>query len=356
VGFDGLLIIDKPAGPTSHDVVARVRRLLGVRRVGHTGTLDPLATGVLPLVVGRATRLARYLSASDKTYEATVRLGFATDTGDAAGQPIASPPYAGLLPDRDTIDRALDPFRGTFMQQPPAFSAKKIGGTRSYKLARRTLRANSAARNAPPAVDPQLSASSAQLPAARNMRSAPGPERSVFPAPSAIPAAARVTTYAIEIVRCEDAMITLRVHCTAGFYVRALAHDLGERLEVGAHLAALRRTRSGDITLDDAVALEELEDAGFGHARAIRAMIPLARMLPAIPACLLTLDGARRAIHGRDLGPADFVEGSAGAEFSGRASTTASGHFRLIDPDGTLVGVAEASAATGLLHPAVILV
>jgi tRNA U55 pseudouridine synthase TruB len=188
------------------------------------------------------------------------------------------------------------------------------------------------------------------------MRSAPGPERSVFPAPSAIPAAARVTTYAIEIVRCEDAMITLRVHCTAGFYVRALAHDLGERLEVGAHLAALRRTRSGDITLDDAVALEELEDAGFGHARAIRAMIPLARMLPAIPACLLTLDGARRAIHGRDLGPADFVEGSAGAEFSGRASTTASGHFRLIDPDGTLVGVAEASAATGLLHPAVILV
>ncbi len=125
--MDGVLVIDKPAGPTSHDVVARVRRLLRERRVGHTGTLDPMATGVLPLVVGRATRLARFLSASDKTYEAVVALGYATDTGDSTGTPIGDRRPAGTPPARDAIDRALDEFRGTFLQQPPAYSAKKIG-------------------------------------------------------------------------------------------------------------------------------------------------------------------------------------------------------------------------------------
>jgi tRNA pseudouridine55 synthase len=321
--MDGLLIIDKPAGPTSHDVVARVRRLLGERRVGHTGTLDPAATGVLALVVGRATRLARYLSASNKTYEATVRLGFATDTGDATGRPIA-PPHTGRFPDRDTIDRALDVFRGTFMQQPPAFSAKKIAGTRSYKLAREALRADKGALN---------------------------------PEPSAVaarPAVASVTAHAIDILRYEGVLVAVHVHCTAGFYVRALAHDLGERLGVGAHLAELRRTRSGDVTLDDAVSLEELEDPMTGRATAIRAMIPLERMLPTIPACRLTVDGVRRAIHGRDLGPADFVD-SCTPDADGSAAATAAGRVRLIDPDGALVGVAESSAVSGLLHPAIVL-
>jgi len=133
--MDGLLIIDKPAGPTSHDVVSRMRRLLREKRIGHTGTLDPMATGVLLLVVGRATRLSQFLIASDKSYEAVVRLGFATDTADAEGQPVG-PVSRAALPPRETIDAALDEFRGTFMQQPPAFSAKKIDGTRSYKLAR----------------------------------------------------------------------------------------------------------------------------------------------------------------------------------------------------------------------------
>src|SRR5262245_22111215 len=134
--LDGLIVIDKPTGPSSHDVVSRMRRVLGERRIGHTGTLDPLATGVLPLVVGRATRLARFMSASDKSYEAVVRLGVATDTADAEGSPLGSP-FTGALPSRDEIDRALDAFRGTFMQQPPAFSAKKIGGKRSHRIARR---------------------------------------------------------------------------------------------------------------------------------------------------------------------------------------------------------------------------
>ena len=120
--MDGLLIIDKPAGPTSHDVVARLRRVLGERRIGHTGTLDPLATGVLPLVIGRATRLARFLSASDKSQKRPSGSA-STDTADAAGTRVRSP-FSGVLPTRETIDRALDAFRGTFLQQPPAFSAK----------------------------------------------------------------------------------------------------------------------------------------------------------------------------------------------------------------------------------------
>jgi predicted methyltransferase len=148
--MDGLLIIDKPPGPTSHDVVARVRRALGERRIGHTGTLDPAATGVLPLVLGRATRLARFLSASDKSYEAVVRLGVATDTQDAEGA-ASGPRYEGPLPSHAMIDRALDSFRGTFLQQPPAFSAKKIDGERSYRTARRA-RQSASARSADPAL------------------------------------------------------------------------------------------------------------------------------------------------------------------------------------------------------------
>src|SRR5436190_12148679 len=125
--MDGLIVIDKPEGPTSHDVVARLRRVLRERRIGHTGTLDPAASGVLPLVIGRATRLARFLSARDKSYEAVIRLGVATDTYDAHGQ-ASGLPHSGAWPSRDEIERALDAFRGTFLQQPPAFSAKKSDG------------------------------------------------------------------------------------------------------------------------------------------------------------------------------------------------------------------------------------
>src|SRR6266576_3649070 len=133
--MDGLLIIDKPSGPTSHDVVARMRRVLRETAIGHTGTLDPMASGVLLLVIGKATRLAKFLSTSHKSYEATVRFGFSTDTADAHGRPIGTASDRPM-PSREDIAAALGAFRGTFMQQPPAFSAKKIGGRRSYKLAR----------------------------------------------------------------------------------------------------------------------------------------------------------------------------------------------------------------------------
>ncbi|MCA1561053.1 MAG: tRNA pseudouridine(55) synthase TruB [Acidobacteria bacterium] len=221
--MNGVLVIDKPAGPTSHDVVARVRRATAIRRVGHTGTLDPLATGVLPLVLGRATRLARLLSEADKAYDAVVRLGTATDSYDAQGQAIATSrdavPIDPASIARGTIEAALDTFRGTYLQAPPPFSAKKIGGVRAYALARRR--------------EPVQ------------------------------PAAVTVSVHRLDLLGVEGTRVELRVVCSAGFYVRSLAHGLGAVLGCGAHLEALRRTRSGEFGLDAAVPLDAIEQAGL---------------------------------------------------------------------------------------------
>jgi tRNA pseudouridine55 synthase len=303
--MDGLLIVDKPVGPTSHDVVALVRRALAERRIGHTGTLDPLASGVLPLVLGRATRLARFLSASEKAYEATVRLGLATDSHDAAGAPLGEP-FDGPMPDAGAIERVLARFRGTFLQQPPAFSAKKIGGVRSHTLARR-------------------------------QRDRPGAESA-----SAQPVSVHVSE--LQLLGIEGPDVALAVTCSAGFYVRALAHDLGRELGTGAHLAGLRRTRAGDLRIEDAIPI----DAIAGDARAARAAVmPMGRMLTTLPAAALSDEGVRRARHGRSLGPEDFCA---------PLPAGATGFTRLLDPSGSLVGVAEPECAPGLLHPVVILV
>jgi tRNA pseudouridine55 synthase len=297
MSVDGLLVIDKPAGPTSHDVVTRARRVLGESRVGHTGTLDPAATGVLPLVAGRATRLARFLSATDKRYHGVIRLGVATDTYDAGGAP-SGVRYTGPWPSRETIERALDVFRGTFPQQPPSFSARRIDGQRSYTLAR-----------------------------AKTPRTLP---------------AAVVTVFDLELVLADGQDLTLRVHCSAGFYVRSLAHDLGIRLGTGAHLAALRRTWSGDFSLADALSLDAAER---DPAAARAALIPPARMLRGLASVMLTDEGARRVAHGRDIGP-DEVTAGLPAE---------AGRVCLLDPHGTLLAVAEPARTPGLLHPSVVL-
>src|SRR5262245_28255243 len=181
MSLDGLLVVDKPVGPTSHDVVSRMRRILRERRIGHTGTLDPLASGVLLLVVGRATRLVQFMNADEKRYEATISLGFATDTYDALGRPTTST-YIGAMPTHDRIDEALNAFRGTFAQQPPAFSAKKIEGRRSYRLARARQKAVGA--SAPPA-----SPAHPALPAAP-----------ALPAPPPVPAPVSVTVTRLEIL------------------------------------------------------------------------------------------------------------------------------------------------------------
>jgi len=325
--MDGLLIIDKPAGPTSHDVVARARRALGESRIGHTGTLDPAATGVLALVLGRATRLAQFLTSSDKSYEAVVRFGFATDTGDAQGRAIGAPSGAPA-PSREDVDRALDAFRGTFLQQPPAFSAKKIGGKRSHKLARARARSGAAA------ADARLKAS---------LDACDAPE---LPVPSVLPAAVNVTVHRLAIVSVEADHVTLSVDCSAGFYVRSLAHDLGERLGIGAHLAALRRTRAGDFTLDHALALDAVERDPAAAAAAVR---PMADVLPRVPAVTLTEAGVRRAVNGCELGARDIL----GHAIAGRQSREAL--MRLLDPAGVLVGIGRVGTAGGVLHPSLIL-
>jgi len=326
--MDGLLVVDKPAGPTSHDVVARIRRALGEPRIGHTGTLDPAATGVLCLVLGRATRLAQFLSAADKAYEAVVRFGFATDTRDAQGRPASasSAPAAGV-PSREAIDAALDAFRGTFLQQPPEFSAKKIGGTRSHALARRRRCQTPSDTNAVTGVDSTRCLTPSDT------------GRPVLPAP------VTVTAHTIAIVRIDADTVTLRVHCSAGFYVRSLAHDLGNRLGVGAHLAALRRTRSGDFTIQQAIALDVAER---DPARAAGSVIPLTDMLPGLPMFQLTTDGVRRALNGCDLGQRDTPTGEA-------PIARPDSLIRLLDPDGELVGIARPAGRPGFLHPAVVL-
>lgn len=322
--IDGLLVIDKPVGPTSHDVVARMRRTLGERRIGHTGTLDPNASGVLPLVIGRATRLARFLSASDKAYEAEVELGASTSTYDSEGEVVGAT-YHGAWPSRDEVEAALLEFRGTFVQRPPIFSAKRVAGRRSYKTAR------AAARRVGPAVTPDTLAT---------------------PVPVA------VSTHALELLDVDAQRVRLRLVCSAGFYVRSLAHDLGRRLGTGAHLIELRRTRSGNLSLADAV---PLETAVSDRSAALAALVPTAKMLPGLPAVTLSLEGARRATRGQDVGPED-VDHAPALVFTGTASTESEtdsvrpAYVRLLAPGGDLVGIAEPASTRGLLHPSVVLV
>jgi tRNA pseudouridine55 synthase len=308
--MDGLLIIDKPPGPTSHDVVARVRRVLGERRIGHTGTLDPAASGVLPLVLGRATRLARFLSAGPKTYDAVLRLGVATDTYDAAGQPVGER-STDRAPTREEIEAALVAFRGTFLQQPPAYSAKKIAGRRSYVAAR-------ASRSSAPDL----------------------------PAPTVLPAPVSVTVYRADIIEVAADCVTLSVECSAGFYVRSLAHELGMRLGVGAHLATLRRTASAGLTLADAMALDVAERS---RDDALAAIVPLGHMLSGLSSVVLTDDGVERATHGRDIGAAEVTTGELPRMPPLRLP------IRLLDQRGQLIGIAEPAATPGLLHPSVVL-
>ena len=254
--MDGVLVVDKPAGPTSHDVVDRARRALGERRIGHTGTLDPFATGVLPLCVGKATRLARFLSAGDKTYRATVRLGFATTTDDLRGEPLS--PSRAVAVDAGTVGQALATLVGCFDQVPPAFSARHVGGRRAYELARR-------GESVPVAATP-------------------------------------VTVHAIELLGLEGDRLEIEVRCSSGTYVRALARDLGERLGTGAHLTALRRTRSGPFDLSQAVAFDALD-----HAAA--SLLPLEALLRELPEVRLPAASRQLVRNGRDLGPEDVLEG-----------------------------------------------
>ena len=302
----GALIVDKPAGPTSHDVVAVARRVLASRKVGHLGTLDPLATGVLPLVVGRATRLAPLFVGASKQYEAVIRLGLTTDTCDVRGAVTGGSDAAGGAsgppPSPEAIASAAAGFVGTHLQRPPTVSAKKIAGVRAYDLARR--------------------------------------ERPVDLPP------VRVTVDTLDVLSIDGVRVRCRVVCSSGFYVRALARDLGETLGCGGCLEALRRERHGRFALEGAVTLARL--VAEGPTAAAR-LVPLENLLPELPGVVVGGRGARRAAHGNPVGPADIAT-AAGARAPGPRA-----RVRLLDGDGRLLAIAE-PLPDGALHPRIVLV
>jgi tRNA pseudouridine55 synthase len=299
--MNGVLVIDKPEGPTSHDVVARLRRATGVKQVGHTGTLDPIASGVLALVIGRATRLAQFLTNTEKEYEARIRLGLETDTYDVTGKPRSRGADRRRVEslNRSQVEEALHEFRGSFLQRAPPFSAKKIHGIRAYHLARRGT--------------------------------------PVQPTPSP------VWVSRLEVTDFHQDLLTLRLTCSPGFYVRSLAHDFGERLRTGACLQALRRLRNGEFCLDQAVALDAIErDSAVARER----LLPMSSLLGAFPGVTLTSDGVRRAARGNEVGREHML---------GPAALSAT-RVRLLDPGGQLIAIAEPARQPGLLHPAVVVV
>lgn len=339
--MDGVLIIDKPVGWTSHDVVARVRRLLRERRVGHTGTLDPFATGVLVVLVGRATRLAQFLAGAEKEYAARVRFGYATETGDLTGARLVELPQTKDVTEEDAtnegetgdatrggatdagarcaawsaeeIEAALASLRGEIEQVPPMYSAKKVQGKKLYELARRGIEV----------------------------------ER----------AAVRVTIHELEVLTEGGAWLhenadgtcdlSLRVACSAGTYIRVLAEDLGARLGAGAHLAALRRTRAGAFRIEEAATLESLAEKVEAGALVDLLITPSAA-LPQMAFVHLTDEDARRARHGAAV--------RVGANDASRAWRE--GEFvKMLDGGGArnLIAVGVYDAARASLQPRVML-
>lgn len=254
--MNGVLVIDKEAGPTSHDVVSSVRKLLNQKKVGHTGTLDPAATGVLPLVIGKATKLARYLTGSDKVYFATIRLGVNTDTLDSEGQVIRERPVE--VEEAQVRDVVMS-FLGEIDQLPPMYSAKKIDGKHLYELARKGLEVER---------EPK-----------------------------------RITVREIEIASLALPEVTVQVRCSAGTYLRVLAEDVGEKLGCGGYLLRLRRIAAGPFTVDDAVTLEAIaEDTGLAYER----LVPMNRALSGLPSIRMPTSIGQQVISGHQLSVGDL--------------------------------------------------
>ena len=305
--MNGLLVIDKPAGLTSHDVISRVRHTLHERRVGHTGTLDPFATGVLLVLVGRSTRLAQFLSGDDKQYEAIIRLGYATTTGDRTGDPLSPPGQATRNWSEDDIESALTSLRGNIDQVPPMYSAKKVAGRKLYELARR------------------------------------GEEIERKPV--------HVCIHEFVALRPEGQFMKdngdgtfdflVRVVCSSGTYVRTLAEDFGGRLNVGAHLAELRRTRVGAFSIESAATLGELQSR-FAEEALGTVLVPPGAALSHLPLLHLTDNDAQKARHGMEVevGNGDWADGS---------------DVRMFDEQDTLIAVGRYDENRRRLHPRVVI-
>ena len=294
-GLDGILVVAKPAGPTSHDVVALVRRLAATKRVGHGGTLDPFASGVLPVFLGHGTRVVEYHLGDRKAYRATVCFGASSTTDDLEGELT---PAAGPAPTRTTVEAALPGLTGAISQRPPAYSAVKVGGRRAYAMARAGETVELALRD--------------------------------------------VTIHSLDLevwdgTDPERPIAVLGVTCSAGTYVRALARDLGESLGSAAYLGALTRTASGPFTIEAATPLDEFRAAAAeSPAGLLPFLLPLDTGLDAFPVVTLTQDELAAVAKGQFIRPAGGLPGPAD-------------HYRLIGPDATLVAIA--SAAAGRLAP-----
>jgi tRNA pseudouridine55 synthase len=279
--MNGIFNIDKPQGMTSHDVVQAIRKKFKTSKVGHLGTLDPMATGVLPVSVGKATRIAQFLSSSPKEYEGEIRFGFATTTYDREGTPTSEERPAVLI--AGDVEKSMQALTGVLQQTPPPFSAKKIGGVPAYKFARRNH-----------AVD-------------------------------LTPVSVQVSAF--EMLGLEPPTARFRVVCSPGTYVRSLAHDLGQRLGCGAHLTALRRTRSGDFLMDTAVSLDKLSAAN---------LIPLDQLLGSMPRIEVSETDETKVLHGNQ------IRGESNAEFA-----------RIFNKKGEFIAVA--SLENGWVRPRLVL-
>ena len=296
------MIIDKPAGITSHDVVSRVRRILKTKRVGHTGTLDPFATGVMVMLIGRATRLAQFLDKDVKEYVALVRFGFDTDTGDHTGNRVSDLQDATAL-NVEGFTSALEEFRGEILQTPPMFSAKKVGGKKLYEHARK----GEVIEREPTAVkihELELKGDAATIDEEQLTRD-----------------------------------VRLRVVCSAGTYIRTLAEDIGRKVGTGAHLVELRRTRAGQFSIDQAVTLEQLEQAEDSSTF----LIPMQRAVSHLPFIALSEDRVIKTKNGLStrLLDADMTNGDA---------------IRMQDADGTLIAVGFYIQAENIVQPKVVLI
>lgn len=297
--MDGVLIIDKPAGITSHDVVARCRRILKTKKIGHTGTLDPFATGVMVVLVGKATRLAMFLDNDEKEYQATARFGFETETGDATGEPrgpaVALAPMSEL---EESVNTVLPEYTGQILQTPPMYSAKKIEGKKLYELARKGIEV----------------------------------ERRAVPV--------TVSRLEIAFTRGVDE-IGFSVICSAGTYVRTLAEDIARRAGSAAHLVALRRTRAGKFGIGSALTIERLEEvAASGDLD--EHLIPMNEAVSHLAA--VTLDDER------------IAKTKNGLASNAESETADGGQVRILDRFGGLIAIGTYDAAAKRVQPRLVLV
>lgn len=290
--LDGVLLLDKPVGLSSNDALIRAKRLYLAKKAGHTGTLDPLASGLLPLCFGEATKFSQDLLEADKTYEATMRLGIRTTTGDAEGEAIET---RDVTCDERAVEQALAQFRGDIVQVPPMYSALKRDGKPLYEYARAGQTVEREGR--------------------------------------------RVTIHVLEMIACALPDVTFRVTCSKGTYVRTLAEDIGEALGCGAHLVMLRRTGVGALTLANSVTLDALSDAQPSERDGW--LQPVDALLSTFPSVQLDEDATRRFLHGQRLRLADLSVDQDALQAAVRA--------RVYGSEGKLLGVARASE--GVLAP-----